>query len=131
MKYQKAPAPKIQQLPDDSNYTMSNYRRGLDMQRERFKEAKFQRDLEGMVDALENIKSEIRSRMLSNNHEKQLEVIENIINYFRGKEKKYGVRTPQGLRVKYPSNFEIFMNRKLTQCFELLIAELDSLGLLK
>jgi len=130
MSFQKAVTPKIQQMRDP-DHTMSMYRQGLDMQRERFKESKYMRDLEGMADALENIKSEIKSKMISNNHKDQLTLIENIIKDFRTKEVKYSVSTPYGSRVTYPKNFAIIMNERLTECFEILIGELDSLGLLK
>ena len=131
MTFQRLPTPKIQQQYKDLDSPLSMYRQGLDMQRERFKEAKFNRDLEAMADSLENIKSEIKSKMISNNHISELNIIEKIIKDFRTKEIKFSISTPRGTKITYPKHFSILMNEKLTECFELIISELDNLGLLK
>jgi len=110
---------------------ISNYQKGLDMQRERFKEAKFDGDLERMADSLENIKSEIKCKMISNNRMDQLNYIESLIKKYRTKDQEYIKNTPNGKKVIYPPNVSYLMNSLLTECFELLIAELDILGLLK
>ena len=110
---------------------VSNYQKGLDNQRENFKNAKFRNDYDGMADALENIKSEIKSKIISNSREKELDRIERILNWYRTKESKFIVRTPDGgHQIRWPSDMPVIVNRHLTSCFELLITELDKLGLL-
>lgn len=114
----------------DDKPKISNYQKGLDMQRERFKESKFSGDFDAMADALENIKSEIKSKMLANHHNEKLIQIEQILADYRNKEKKYLKRTPRGYKTIFPRDMPIRINVELTKCFELLISELDVLGLL-
>jgi len=121
----------IRQNPD--NYidnVDSSFKKGLDFQRERFKQAKFDNDYDCMCDALENIKSEIRVKILQKNNSKALIKIEKIIDWYRTIETRYIKNTPQGKSVVFPPNIHYKANRNLTKCYELLIDQLNILKLL-
>ena len=108
----------------------SNFERGIDVQREKFKEMKFLNDYDSMCDALENIKSEIKIKIISKERKKYLERIEKIIDWYRKIESSYTKMTPEGLQLVLPSNISYEINKNLTKCYEFLITELDLLNLL-
>jgi len=87
-------------------------------------------DFDVMADTLENIKSEIKCKVVAKGRKEFIENIETYLTWYRNKEKVHSVKTPSGLRVNYPADMPITINEKLTLCFELLITELDKLGLL-
>lgn len=108
----------------------SNFRRGLDFQREKFKDCKHQNNYDGMCDSIENIKSEIKKRVYDKHHTDKLLKIEKIVNWYRNIESKYMRNTPSGKQLIFPNNIVYIVNRKLTIAYEVLIGELDMLDLL-
>jgi len=111
----------------------SNFKRGLDFQRELFKRGKNgtgDNNFDMMCDAIENIKSETKSRLFSAGYGKVVKRVENIINWYRNRESLYAKRTEEGMVTMYPSNIKFLINHNLTVAYELLIKYLDKLGLL-
>lgn len=122
----KKTSPKI-----DMEYELyTNFRKGIDLQREHFKDAKVLGNFDTMADSLENLKSEIKAKLVAKGRKKELQRIENILSWFRTKEKNYMKKTPQGVKVNFPPNMPVIINHNLTVCYELLIDELNRLGLL-
>lgn len=107
-----------------------SFKRGLDLQREQFKAAKYANDYDSMCDGLENIKSEIRGEILKRNRKETLIIIERIIKWYRDLESKYTFNTPNGKEVVFPTNMHNRVNQNLTACYEKLVQELKILKLL-
>lgn len=119
----------------DSSYkyvsdTKSSYKRGIDFQREAFKAAKHSNDYDSMCDALENIKSEIKTKLIKGKRKKTLIRIEDILNWYRTKEKQYIKNTEDGPTLILPPDINFKVNKNLTVAYELLIGELSQLDLL-
>ena len=110
--------------------SISNFKKGLDMQRERFKFAKISNDYDSMCDCIENIKSEIKKRMIQKKRIKDLKRIEKIIIWYRTKEQRHIKGTEEGKVVVFPANMHYIINHNLTVAYEILISNLDLLDLL-
>jgi len=121
-------------MPDTKfNYIDSDkaFKHGLDIQREQFKEAKYNNDYDAMCDALENIKSEIKGEVLKRaKGNKKIVRIENNIKWYRTLEERFIVNTEEGKKVVFPPNIHNKVNYNLTVTYELLIIELRQLKLL-
>lgn len=109
---------------------VSNYKKGLDLLRERFKECKFNNNYDGMCDAIENIKSEIKSKLIAREKKDIIKKIEIIVNWYRTKEVNHTQKTPNGYEVIFPPDMNFKVNKNLTVAYEILIAELERLDLL-
>ena len=114
----------------DKESTDTSFKRGLDLQREQFKDAKYRNNYDDMCDALENIKSEIKEDIIKRKANKQLLRIERIINWYRNLESNYIQNTPDGKQVVFPANLHNKVNKNLTICYEYLIVQLKHLKLL-
>jgi hypothetical protein len=108
----------------------SAYKNGLDHQREQFKNAKFNNDYDSMCDAIENIKSEIKQKLISKGLPDNIKRIEKVTRWYRNLESKYIKNTPEGKQVVFPGNIHNKVNHNLTIAFELIIKNLDILELL-
>jgi hypothetical protein len=108
----------------------SDYMRGLDSQREKFKAAKIAGNFDAMADSLENLKSEIKNKVISKGRRESMEKIEKILEWYRNKERRYIKKTPNGLQVMFPMDMPLRINHNLTYCYELIVTELDILNLL-
>lgn len=112
---------------------ISTFKKGLDLQREQFKAAKLlpygQYDV--MCDAIENIKSEIKPLLIKKGLKKKIIKIEEIINWYRELEQKYTRPHPEGgYHLVTPRNLTQRIHKNLTIAYEILIQQLDNLGLL-
>jgi len=111
----------------------SSFKKGLALQREQFKAGKNgtgDNNYDLMADAIENIKSEIKSRALSAGNKESIERVENILHWFRTKELAYTVPTEDGPQVIFPATMHLRSNKKLTIAYEILIEQMDRLELL-
>lgn len=111
----------------------SNFKKGIDLQRERFKMGKCgdgANNYDLMCDAIENIKSEIQGRMIKAGYKEKLVLIEKIIRWYRAKEIIYAKNTEDGVQTVYPAQINLMINFRLTKAYELLIEALDNLNLL-
>jgi hypothetical protein len=120
----------------DRDSSLNSFKKGIDFQRERFKSAKSGDGINNfdlMCDSIENIKSEIKSKIKRNDPEtgiKTIKRIERIISWYRNIEEQYTIKTRFGLQVKFPRTLHNKVNNNLTIAFEILIDELDKLQLL-
>jgi len=112
---------------------ISDYKKGLARQRELFKSAKDGTGVNNfdlMCDALENIKSDIKSKVINQGNTEIIDRVEKIINWYRTKEERYTINTPEGKQVKIPYILYNKISRNLTIAYELLLEQQDILGLL-
>lgn len=109
---------------------ISNYKRGLDTLREKFKHYKFINNYDGMADAIENLKSELKSKMIQADEEVDIKRIEKICQWYRSLETKYTIPSPDGYKLIFPPNIEEKINHNLMIAYEILVGQMDKLGLL-
>ena len=83
-----------------------------------------------MCDAIENIKSEIKGRLIARKLTKVVIQIEKITNWYRTLESKYITNTPDGKKVIFPPNIHNTVNKNLTIGYEILVQYLEKLELL-
>ena len=111
----------------------SNYKKGLAIQREQFKLGKNgsgQNNYDQMCDAVENLKSDLKSKMLKQGNRETVQLIEKIIDWYRTLEQRYSKNTPEGIMVVFPSNIDQKINKNLTIAYEKLIGQMEILDLL-
>ena len=113
--------------------TKSNFKRGIDLQRERFKMGKIGTGINNfdlMCDSIENIKSDVKSRFINDGYSEVIRRIEKIIDWYRNKELRYSRNTEDGYQIVYPPNMTYKINKNLTIAYELLVKYLDKIDLL-
>jgi len=108
----------------------SQYQKGINMQRELFKAAKHENDYDSMCDSVENIKSDVKKKLLRQGSKKVVKRVEKITEWYRQKESLYVRNTPEGRKIVFPSDMDTRVNHNLTIAYELLIGELEGLELL-
>ena len=111
----------------------SSYKKGLSFQRELFKSGKDGRgdnNFDQMCDALENMKSDLKAKIMKEGRTNVVLKVERVINWYRTLEYRYTRNTQEGLQVVFPRDISIKINKNLTRAYELLINEMDELGLL-
>ena len=109
---------------------ISFLRQGIAIQRENYKQANIQQDTESMIRALENIKAEITSKAIAKGNIKKIERIQKIFNWYHKLPMQHTRMTENGPVTQYPPNIEIQINRNLRVAYELLIDQLNNLGLI-
>ena len=108
----------------------SSFEKGIDFQREVFKQANIENNYEVMVKALENIKSETKTKIKGIGNESKILEIERIIYWYKTLPLKYRVRTQEGYAVKYPIDINIRISDRLNRAYEMLIDQLVKLDLI-
>lgn len=99
----------------------------------RFEDAKFNNDYDGMADAIESIKSKIKSKAIAagKKNKESIRRVELILEWFREKESHYTFLASDGShKVMYPSRLPRQINANLTSAYERLIQQMDKLELL-
>ena len=82
----------------------SNFKRGIDLQREIYKRANIMTDFDVMVASIENLKSEIKSKAIRRGHDKNIKKIERILSWYKNLERIYAQKTPDGIATVYPDD---------------------------
>ena len=113
-------------LPDKVSYLQ----RGLDYQRELYKKANLKGDFDIMVKCLENIKTEIKAKSIAHGNGAKIKKVERVINWYKTLPFKYKKKTSEGYKIKYPADLAIKINKYLNASYEILIGQLNLLGLL-
>jgi len=120
---------EIQRGKDD----FSRFKEGLALQRERFKAAKDGtgvNNFDQMADSIENLKSDLKSKIRKEGNIKLLSRVEAIINWYRTKEERHYVNTPEGPVIRFPMGMQNKINHNLNIAYELLVDQMDLLNLL-
>lgn len=111
----------------------SSFKKGLSLQRELFKSGKDgsgENNFDQMCDALENLKSDLKAKIMKAGRKTIVLKVEATIDWFRTLEHRYTRNTQEGVQVILPRDISIKVNKNLTRAYELLINEMDELGLL-
>ena len=109
---------------------VNNFRKGIDLQREIFKTAKAQGNLQLMKVSIENIKSEIKTKAISLRMSEDIEYIEKRINWINTLKSRYTRRTKNGIKVRLPKNWKTISNKHLDNSYERIMKILTRLDLL-
>lgn len=107
-----------------------NYKIGLNLQREIFKQANIDSNYDVMNKTLENIYNEIKSKVNDKQDIQKLKLVRNIIYWYYNIPYKYKKKTPEGYRVIFPPDIEIRINKCLNRGYQILINQLNKLKLL-
>jgi len=108
----------------------TNFKRGIDLQRETYKNAKSENNIFIMSSSIENIKSEIRAKAIHKELKTEIEFIEKTLIWFKNIRGRYTVRTKNGLRFRPPSNWRVVAMNNLNRAYEKLMEILTELQLL-
>ena len=108
----------------------NNFKRGLDFQREIFKNAKAEYNVYLMCSCIENLKSEIKTKAVHRGMEKDIEYIEDRIKWFKGLRSRFTVRTKSGYKYCPKKNWKTVAINHLQDCYEKIILILTNLELL-
>jgi len=114
-------------LPEDMK---DNYKIGLHLQREIFKEANINSNFDVMNKTLENIYNEIKSKVNDKEDKIKLDKVRKIIYAYYNIPHKYQKKTPKGYQIIYPADIEIKINKALNKAYQILINQLNKLKLL-
>jgi len=109
------------------------FTKGLFIQREKFKMAKNgtgENNFDLMCDAVENIKSDIKAKVLKSGNKVAITKVEDAIKWYRTKEMQFSKTTEHGVELAYPPQISYLCNLKLTTAYERLIEQQHLLGLL-
>lgn len=83
-----------------------------------------------MTKALENIKAEIKNRAINKKQTQKIVRITQILNWYKDLPYKYTKKTPTGLKIKYPPQLELLIQKNLNIAYELTIDILNILNLI-
>lgn len=109
---------------------ISLLQKGLDYQREIYKQANLRNNYEVMVKCLENIKTEIKSKAIAKGNKNKIKRVERIIIAYKRLPFKFRTRTEEGIEVCYPDDIVIRISYHLNEAYEILIDQLNLLGLI-
>ena len=110
--------------------SVTNYKKGIDLQREMFKNAKVIGDLSLMYNAIENIKIEVKSKAEARGLSRSIVSIEKRLAWIKGLRSRYMVKTKSGYRYRPPKNWKQVSLNHLNESYELLMKILTELKLL-
>ena len=108
----------------------SDFKKGISIQREIYKNANLNNDYDTMVKCIENIKIEVKQKAIKKRNEKDIEYIEKAIQWYRMLPSKYKKRTQEGIIYNYPENLHIQINQNLNRAYEKIINILTILDLI-
>lgn len=112
----------------DDSYT--TFRKGIDMQREIYKASMHEKDYDSAVTALDNIKIEIKSKIIARGNGNKIKKINNVLNWYRLLPFKYTKATEYGSQLSYPFDIELRIIKNLNAVYGILTEELSNLGLI-
>jgi len=112
----------------DLNQT--NFIKGIALQREKFKFAKSINNVEQMLDAVNSIKIEIKTKAKQKGLLEEVSFIEKRIDWIKGLRSRYTVKTRHGIRFRPPRNYIQVSIKHLEDSYEKIIDILTELRLL-
>jgi len=108
----------------------TNFKRGLDLQRENYKNAHVLDNTDAMAKILENIKCEIKAKAVKKNMHGDIIRIEKILKWYNTLDNQYIQKTPSGRQVIFPENIRDKIFSNLNVAYELCMKILNALQLL-
>jgi len=106
------------------------FKRGIDHQREIYKQANLESNYDLMVKTLENIKMEIKQQAVAKGNNKQIIRIEKILHWYKMIPLNNTKQTEEGRRLVIPADMEIRINHNLNVAYEITLEQLSILRLL-
>lgn len=108
----------------------TTFKKGLDFQRELFKNSMHEKQYDSAVTALQNIKIEIKKKAMAKGSKEKIIRIEKICRWYRNLPLKYTSRFEYGYDTVYPPNIEQKIIHNLNIAYELVTDQLNVLGLI-
>ncbi len=108
----------------------TSFKKGLDFQREIFKNAMHEKSYDSAVTALQSIKLEINKKARIKGSKRKLLRVELICRWYRNLPLQYTQKYEFGYGVMYPANIEQRIVHNLNIAYELLTDQLNVLGLI-
>lgn len=96
----------------------------------KFQDAKLMNDYDSMADTIECLKSLIKRRAISRGELVSIRKIEEILDWYRLKERRYTVSTPDGIKIVFPNDMPYKINRNLTAAYERVLEQMEKLELI-
>ena len=112
----------------DEKYT--SFKKGIDIQREIYKAAMHDKDYDSAVTALDNIKIEIKNRVIARGNGIKIKKINRVLNWYRILEIKYTRKTEFGTQTIYPIDIEIKVINNLNAAYGIITEQLSYLALI-
>lgn len=110
--------------------TYTSFQKGIDMQREIYKASMHEKDYDSAVTALDNIKIEIKNKVVSRGNRDKIKKINHVLNWYRILPFKYTKQTEQGSQVIYPFDIELKIIKNLNGAYGIITEQLSNLGLI-
>ena len=108
----------------------SNLKKGIDLQREHYKNANLTDKYDIMIRCIENIKGEIKQKAIAKNRKDDILRITKIIKWYKDLPITYSKKTPTGTQIRYPPRIHSQIAHNLQVAYEILIELLSILGLI-
>lgn len=112
----------------DKTYT--NFNKGIDIQREIYKASMHEKDYDSATTSLDNIKIEIKNKVVARGNINKIKKINHVLNWYRILEIKYTKPTEFGSQVIYPIDIELKIIKNLNGVYGIIIEQLSNLGLI-
>jgi spermidine/putrescine-binding protein len=113
---------------DEKQYTP--LKQGIDKQREVYKSAMLNQDYDCAVIALDNIKAEIKHKVISKISVDAYKKLNRILLWYKTLPQKYTQKTPEGYTVVYPPDIETKVQHNLNVAYSLVMDYLSRLSLI-
>lgn len=103
---------------------ISYLKKGIDYQREIFKQCNLEDDFDTMIRCLENIKTELKPKVKDPENNKKIQLVEKIINWYKTLPLRYVTKTQRGPEIRYPPDIDIKKSRYINYAYEILVQQL-------
>ena len=112
----------------DKSYTA--FQKGIDMQREIYKASMHEKDYDSAVTSLDNIKIEIKNKVMARGNSDKIKRINHVLTWYRLLPFKYTRPTEQGNQLVYPPDIELKIIKNLNGVYGIITEQLSNLGLI-
>ena len=112
----------------DETYTA--FRKGIDIQREIYKASMHEKDYDSAVTALDNIKIEIKNKVVARGNIDKIKKVNKVLSWYRILPYKYVTSTEYGNELNYPFDIELKIIKNLNVAYGILTEQLSNLGLI-
>ena len=112
----------------DETYTA--FRKGIDIQREIYKASMHEKDYNSAVTSLDNIKIEIKNKVIARGNKNKIKTVDKVLNWYRVLPFKYTKATEYGTSLNYPFDIELKIIKNLNIAYSIITEQLSNLGYL-